>query len=524
MTHDDQRRGITRSAVRRCAQLRLISTAMLAAVALGAAARPVQAASARAEYIVQFNGEVDAATQRALVTRAGGTVTREAHIINAVGAELAPPQAGALSRSNGVTAVTLNAPVNSTTLVNFDPNKMATAYNQSAKTSNLWNGATGKGIGVAVIDTGVAGDLPDFRVSQTDSRSRVVASAVVNPDAENAGDSYGHGTLVAGILAGNSGYRASSDALRGKYAGAAPDANIVSVKISDEHGNATVLDAIYGVQFAVDHQAEHNIRVINLSVESDEAQSYQSDPLDAAVEAAWFNGIVVVAAAGNRGNTPGAVGYAPGNDPYVITVGAVDDRSTKGVTDDVITDWSSRGVTQDGFAKPDIYAPGAHIVANLAPGSAFASMCPTCIVSGNYIQAGGTSLSAPIVAGTVAGILQKRPTWTPDMVKGALLNTTRTITGGREIDALNAYNASTDKLKSNQGLTPNTLVNPSTGAIDYTRASWRVADWTSATDLLAASWSRASWRCNCSTTSTGSIDPTRASWRRASWRNTEWTK
>ena len=224
------------------------------------------------------------------------------------------------------------------------------------------------------------------------------------------------------------------------------------MKIADEQGNATVLDAIYGVQFAVDHKAAYNIRVINLSVESEAPQSYKTDPLDAAVEAAWFRGIVVVAAAGNRGNVPGAVGYAPGNDPYVITVGSVDDRATKSVSDDVITTWSSRGVTQDGYAKPEIYAPGAHIVANLAPNSAFASMCPMCIVDGAYIRAGGTSLSAPIVAGAAAAILERNPTWTPNMVKGALLSTMRTIVGGREIDALNAYNASTDKLKSNAGL------------------------------------------------------------------------
>jgi serine protease AprX len=510
--------------VRRTGLARALLVVAGAAAALGAAPTPVVAARADAEYIIQFERGVAPGARTGIVQQAGGTVTRDVHIIGALGAELSTSEAALLRRSSGVRAVTPNGPVESTTLVNFDPNKMATAYNQSAKSSNLWNSATGKGIGVAVIDTGIAGDLPDFRVSQTDSRSRVVASAVVNPYAEHAGDSYGHGTLVAGILAGNSGYRPSSDPLRGKYAGAAPDANLVSIKISDEQGNATVLDAIYGVQFAVDHKAEHNIRVINLSVESDEAQSYMTDPLDAAVEAAWFKGIVVVAAAGNRGNTPGAVGYAPGNDPYVITVGAVDDRATKGVSDDLITSWSSRGITQDGFAKPEVYAPGAHIVANLAPSSAFTSMCPDCVVNGDYIQAGGTSLSAPIVAGTVAGILQKRPSWTPDMVKGALLNTTRSITGGREIDALNAYNASTDKLKSNRDLTPNTLVDADTGAIDYTRASWRMADWSSATEALTASWSRASWRCDCSITSTGKIDPARASWRRASWRSTEWTK
>jgi serine protease AprX len=329
---------------------------------------------------------------------------------------------------------------------------------------------------------------------------------------------------VAGILAGNGGNRPGNDPLRGKYAGAAPDANLISVKISDDDGNATVLDAIYGIQFAVDHKAAYNIRVINLSVESEQAQSYLVDPLDAAAEAAWFNGIVVVAAAGNRGNTPGAVGYAPGNDPYVITVGGVDDQGTKDVKDDVAADWSSRGVTQDGFSKPEIYAPGAHIVATLAPGSAFERQCPSCIVSRDYIQAGGTSLAAPIVAGAVAAILERRPTWTPDMVKGALLNTKRTVEGGREIEANNAYKADANKLKANQGLTPNTLVDSATGAIDYTRATWRVADWDSASELLTAAWSRATWRCTCSVTTTGDVDPTRATWRRATWRSTDWSK
>jgi serine protease AprX len=504
--------------------LAALAVAALAALTLGVSSPAVHADTTAAEYVVQFTGDLGPAARRALVERAGGRVTREARIIDAVGAELSADEAARLRGQHGVKAVTGNASVEPKTLVNFDPNKMATAYNQSAKSSNLWNSATGKGVGVAVIDTGVAGDLPDFRVSQTDSSSRVVASAVVNPGAQSAGDSYGHGTLVAGILAGNSGYRPANDPLRGKYAGAAPDANIVSVKIADEAGKATVLDAIYGIQFAVDHRADYNIRVINLSVESDEPQSYTTDPLDAAVEAAWNHGIVVVAAAGNRGAVDGAVGYAPGNDPYIITVGAVDDQATKGVTDDVITSWSSRGVTQDGFNKPDLYAPGAHIVANLSPDSAYASLCPSCIVNGSYIQAGGTSLSAPIVAGTVASILQKRPTWTPDMVKGALLNTTRSLPGGgREIDSLNAYNASTDKLTANRGLRASSLISPTSGAIDYSRASWRIGDWSSATDLLAASWTRASWRCNCSTTSTGDIDPTRASWRRASWR-TDWSK
>ena len=212
--------------------------------------------------------------------------------------------------------------------------------------------------------------LPDGRELARDRSRRG------QPERHPRDDSYGHGTLVAGILAGNSGYRPATDPLRGRYAGAAPDANLISVKIADDAGNATVLDAINGIQFAVDHKAELGIRIINLSFEAGDRASYKTDPLDAAVESAWFNGIVVVAAAGNRGTGTNAVGYAPGNDPYAVTVGAVDDQATKATRDDQIATWSSRGTTQDGFAKPELYAPGAHIVANLAPGSAFTHALP----------------------------------------------------------------------------------------------------------------------------------------------------
>src|SRR3712207_1943919 len=114
--------------------------------------------------------------------------------------------------------------------------------------------STGKGVGVAVIDTGIAGDLPDFRVSAENRESRVIASAVTNPDAKTAGDPYGHGTHVAGIIGGNGWNRSSLDLMRGRYVGVAPEANLISVKASDDEGNATVLDVIYGLQFVVDHK------------------------------------------------------------------------------------------------------------------------------------------------------------------------------------------------------------------------------------------------------------------------------
>ena len=120
---------------------------------------------------------------------------------------------------------------------------------------------------------------------------------------------------------------------------------------------------IYGLQFAVEHQSQYNIRVINMSVDSTTPQSYKTDPLDAAVEAAWMHGIVVVASAGNRGTAPDAVQYSPANDPYVITVGGIDENGTANPSDDTVASWSSQGTTQDGIQKPDVYAPGrAHRV------------------------------------------------------------------------------------------------------------------------------------------------------------------
>ena len=402
-----------------------------------------------------------------------------------------------------------------------------TSFNDSVQAPGAWKKPyTGKGVGVAVIDTGIAGDLADFRSSQANAASRVIVSAVTNPYAKTATDTYGHGTHVAGIIAGNATNRPASDPLYGDYAGVAPEANLISVKTADEKGEATLLDVIYGLQFAVDFKDTYNIRVVNLSLESDQAQSYQIDPLDAAVESAWLKGIVVVAAAGNRGSSGDAVRYAPGNDPYAISVGAVDDQGTKNTTDDALADWSSRGTTQDGFQKPEVVAPGAHIVSNLAPKSAFASMCPSCIVSGQYIRAGGTSMSAPMVAGAAAVMLEAYPAMTPDQVKGALVATARnTLNGGLEVSVASLVQTNVSIAAVNVGLVPNEIVDPSSGDIDYTRSRWSRSRWSSAMGTLRSSWSRSSWSCNCSKTASGAIDPTRSSWSRSSWSSTtDWKK
>ena len=405
---------------------------------------------------------------------------------------------------------------------------LKTAFNQSTGADRVWGGtygATGKGVTIAVIDTGIAGDMADFRTSQADGTSRVVASVVTNPEATSASDGYGHGTHVAGLIAGNGFNRPTADSQYGRYAGSAPDAQLVSIKASDDHGNATLLDVIYGLQFAVDMRTDYGIRVVNLSLESSQPQRARVDPLDAAVEQAWLHGLVVVAAAGNRGKAADAVSYAPGNDPYAISVGAADDRGTKTITDDALATWSSRGVTQEGRRKPDVIAPGSHLVSTLAPGSDFATLCPTCIVGGEYIRLGGTSMAAAVASGVVADLLQLHPDWKPDQVKAVLMSTARDVSDvGKEIAADVAIRSNPATLSNpNKGLVSSTLLDPATGDIDYTKASWSKASWSSAASLLKASWSKASWSCACSFTETGAIDPARASWSKASW-SSAWDK
>lgn len=175
------------------------------------------------------------------------------------------------------------------------------------------------------------------------------------------------------------------------------------------------------------------------------------------------------------------------------------------------------------MSKPDILVPGAHIVSDLAPGSDFASLCPDCIRDGEYFQVGGTSMAAGIASGAAADLIDAHPDWTPDQVKGALVKTQRDVAGARsEVNLQAAIDAGPRKQNANGGLTPSTLIDPATGSIDptrasWTRASWTRASWTDAADPLRASWTRASWTCSCGGNLGGTVDPTRASWTRASW-------
>jgi serine protease AprX len=482
------------------------------------------------EAIVQFNGPVTQAKAQSDATRVHGRLIGNLPIIHGLALRLTAAEARSLAASPDVHAVSMNTTVTPQSLpyghlpfqmagLGVSGAQLQTTYDQTLGVLPLWKfGVTGTGVGVAVVDTGVDGSLPDF-ASKDHGSSRVVASAVANSDATTATDSYGHGTDVAGIIAGNGDNRGQGDPLHGQYIGVAPNANLISIKVSDETGKASVLDVIYGLQFAVAHQSQFNIRVINLSLDSTTPQSYKTDPLDAAVEAAWMHGIVVVAAAGNRGTSSDAVQYSPANDPYVITVGGVDENGSANPSGDTIASWSSQGTTQDGIQKPDVYAPGAHIVSTLAPNSEFASSCQTCIVgNGQYIQTSGTSMAAPVISGLVADLLQIHPNWTPDQVKGDL--TSPSVTEDSSFQEPNAVKAALlwNPAAADQGLTPNTLVNATTGNIDYNLSTWSLSTWSRAKGPLRAGFALSSWSCDsCSATSGAGAATTLGSWSLGSW-------
>jgi serine protease AprX len=486
---------------------RTVAVLLAAAVPLAASASAAQAApSAQARLasvakkspnrnvvaIVQFKRGVSERRARTLVRSHHGHVTNRLPSVNGLAIKLPARDARALRRSKHVLNVTLNTRVRPT---GVDAGSLATTYPKTIGADKLWAaGITGKGVGVAVVDSGINGGMPDFR--NADGSSRITANVIANPDATRPGDDVGHGTHVAGIIAGNSLNRDIADPARGAYVGIAPEADLVAVKTADDDGDSTVLDVITALQFVVDHKDDLNIRVVNLSVSSDTPASYREDPLDAAVEFAWHAGIVVVAAAGNRGAAADAVHYAPGNDPYVISVGATDEVGTLDPSDDVTATFSSRGVTQDGVAKPDLLAPGARIVAPLATGSAFQALCPDCVVGADYLRMGGTSMSAPVVAGAAALLLQARPELNPDEVKALLTASTSAPAGGPRLGTADSFavlagstvtNTGPSRMNGNLGLYPGTAVTGSAAeTVSGTTYAANAAALTAKSDLTSA--------------------------------------
>ncbi len=296
-------------------------------------------------------------------------------------------------------------------------------------------GFTGSGIGIAVIDSGVKADHPDLL-------GRVVYSQNFVPNETTTSDLLGHGTHVSVIAAGNA---AASTGVKitETFRGIAPGAKIVNLRVLDSTGAGSDAEVIAAIDRAIELKSTYNIRVINLSLGRPVYESFTLDPLCQAVESAWKSGIVVVVAAGNGGRnlSMGTNGYStissPGNDPWVITVGATKDVKTETRADDVVTTYSSKGPTLvDHIAKPDLVAPGNLIVAAKVAGATTIASYPenevplayytttgSGKISSDYFTLSGTSMATPMVSGAAALMLQKTPTLTPDLVKARMMRT-----------------------------------------------------------------------------------------------------
>lgn len=261
----------------------------------------------------------------------------------------------------------------------------------------LWaKGWTGKGVGIAVIDTGIA--------PHPDVKSHVIAFKDFINGKTEAYDDQGHGTHVSSIAAGDG--RASN----GLYKGCAPDADLIGIKVLDSTGNGSFSNVIAGIQWALENKERYHIQVINLSLGGRAKQSYKDDPVTQAIEAAFAQGVVACVAAGNNGPTAGSIN-TPAHALDAFTVGALDDNGTIDRQDDVLASFSGHGPTPvDGLTKPDILAPGVDITA--------ADWRNT-----GYRILSGTSMASPMVAGAVALIRQARPDLTPQQIKDAFMTT-----------------------------------------------------------------------------------------------------
>ena len=448
--------------------------------------------------------------------------------IDGVSAELTGKQVLKLAHKRGILSISVDQPVRITSGPMYSSLQR---WPYAAGVAKFWTqlftgnpSSMASPPAIAVVDSGVDPSTPDLA-------GRVVHEEDLTSLPNNSPhDGRGHGTFVASIAAG-------SGAL---HAGVAPNAKIVSLDVVDDTGMGTTSDVIAAADWILANKDTYNIRVANFSLHGSQPSTFRFDPLDKAVERLWLNGVVVVAAAGNYGATQHGVLYAPGNDPFVITVGAVDINGSIQANDDAAAPWSAYGPTLDGFAKPEISAPGRYMVGAVPVGSALPLERPDRIVEPGYLLMSGTSFATPVVAGTAAYILARHPNFTPDQVKGALMLSARPTpnaiprsTGVGEVAADKAVEVNdppNPNLALNQFVTPDPAggtgrvfdeatwttsagANPAWDAATWTTATWTTATWTTATWTTAA-WEAATWVSATWTTAT---------WTTATWTTATWT-
>jgi serine protease AprX len=382
--------------------------------------------------IVQFRGATDVRA----ITGQGGRAGKKLSLLQAHVAEVSNARLAALASDPRVARISIDRPAFATL------DRTSSAIGAALAREDL--GVTGAGVGVAVIDSGVsswhddlymehAAGLPYGNYVPRVTHFRDFANPWQSDGGEvyygeYAYDDYGHGTHVSGIIAGN-GYDS-----KGGRTGVAPKANIIGLKVLDGNGAGYVSDVIAALDYAVSVKDQFNIRVINLSVGAGVYESYNTDPLALAARRAVDAGIVVVAASGNLGrNSEGETQYggitSPGNAPWVLTVGATSHNGTAARSDDTIAPFSSRGPSWIDFsAKPDLVAPGVGIESLSEPYTTLAYKYSSYLLPGSdpflwyspYLSLSGTSMAAPVVAGTVALMFEANPNLTPNAVKAIL--------------------------------------------------------------------------------------------------------
>jgi len=416
-----------------------------------------QTVSNSVNVIVQFNAPPTAA-DLTKISNHGGRSSGSIGLVNGMQVSLPANQADGLSDETSVKFISPDRPVKGS-LTNSAP---------AINAPYAWGlGLDGSGIGVAVIDSGIGPKTSSVSISDLNkfgsTTSRVVYSQSWVNDGLGSYDGYGHGTHVAGIIGGN-GYNSTGSADFQTIKGIAPNVQLINLRVLDSTGTGTDSSVIAAIQAAISLKKKYNIRVINLSLGRPVYESYTLDPLCQAVEAAYKAGIVVVVAAGNDGRNDSAGNggygtiYAPANDPYVITVGAMKSMGTPTRADDLIATYSAKGPTAiDHIAKPDLVAPGNRVVSVLENANApLAVAYPENVISksyymnspvatvtatkmtaaatttsstttsstpSSYFTLSGTSMAAPAVSGAAALLLQKNSNLTPDQVKARLMKT-----------------------------------------------------------------------------------------------------
>ena len=398
--------------------------------------------------IVQIAPGADAQTVEKAITQTGGDVTRHLPIIQSLAVRVPTKKLNTLAQTPGIAHISRDVQ----TKRHGDEFTVQHTGADIAMTPTLMGGygLYGSGVTVAVLDSGIHPGK-DFEGAGLLKGSRIAAAVNFVASGGGTDDKLGHGTHVAGIIAGN-GTNSHGLQYYRTFMGVAPSASLVNVRVLDDQGSGNVSDVLAGLNWIVQNKAKYNIRVVNVSLGHPVYESYTTDPLNLAVQAAWKAGIVVVCSAGNTGRMSDDKGtypendnegfgaaygtiQCPGNDPLVITVGAMKNADTNRANDKITT-YSSRGPSRlDMVMKPDLVAPGNRVVSVCADGStldnAFGGTNDIKLsdyqrtnkrdLSKTYYVLSGTSMAAPVVSGAVALLLDKNQSLSPDTIKARLM-------------------------------------------------------------------------------------------------------